>query len=117
MYHIFAASDATGTTAESVLRAALTQFDASLITIKRYGGIRTVEDIADIVHEASLKQGFIVHTFVSAELRQMILKEGRVHNVTTIDLMGPLLARLSELVAAPPRSHRHFAEDSNVVAR
>lgn len=104
MYHIFAASDATGTTAESVLRAALTQFDASLITIKRYGGIRTVEDIADIVHEASLKQGFIVHTFVSAELRQMILKEGRVHNVTTIDLMGPLLARLSELVAAPPRS-------------
>ena len=104
MYHIFAASDATGTTAERVLRAALTQFDAPQITVKRYGGVRTVGDIGEIVHEAALKQGFIVHTFVSEELRQVILKEGRVHNVTTIDLMGPLLARLADLVATPPRS-------------
>ena len=73
MYHIFAASDATGTTAERVLRAALTQFDASKVTIKRYGGVRSVEEIREIVHEASLTQGFIVHTFVSVELRQVIL--------------------------------------------
>lgn len=104
MYHIFAASDATGSTAEQVLQAALTQFDASLVTVIRYGGVRSAEDIRNIVHEASLRHGFIVHTFVSAELRQVILNEGRVHNVTTIDLMGPLLARLAELVATPPRS-------------
>jgi hypothetical protein len=33
----------------------------------------------------------------------MVLKEGRNHNVATIDLMGPLLARLAELLATPPR--------------
>ena len=104
MYHIFAASDATGTTAERVLQAALTQFDASMIEVNRFGGVRTPEEISEIVQEAAMKQGFIVHTFVSAELRQVILKEGREHNVTTIDLMGPLLARLAELVATPPRS-------------
>jgi regulator of PEP synthase PpsR (kinase-PPPase family) len=104
MYHIFAASDATGTTAERVLRAALTQFDASQITITRLGGIRTAENISEVVHQAEEKQGFVVHTFVSEELRREILKEGRDHNVTTIDLMGPLLARLAELLSTPPRS-------------
>ena len=104
MYHIFAASDATGTTAERVLRAALTQFDTSHITVTRYGGIRSAENISEIVEEAANKQGFIVHTFVSEELRQLILKEGRDHNVTTIDLMGPLVVRLAELLSTPPRS-------------
>jgi regulator of PEP synthase PpsR (kinase-PPPase family) len=56
------------------------------------------------VHLAAQEQGFIVHTFVSEELRRLILREGRNHNVTTIDLMGPLLARLSELLEEPPRS-------------
>jgi regulator of PEP synthase PpsR (kinase-PPPase family) len=104
MYNIFATSDATGNTAERVLRAALTQFDASQVTITRYGGVRTPQNISEIVREAAKKQGFIVHTFVGEELRRLILKEGRDNNVTTIDLMGPLLARLSELLATPPRS-------------
>jgi regulator of PEP synthase PpsR (kinase-PPPase family) len=104
MYHIFAVSDATGITAERVLRAALSQFDASQITVTRFGGVRTAEKVSDLVHEAAMKESFIVHTFVSEELRRVILKEGRVHNVTTIDLMGPLLARLAELLATPPRS-------------
>jgi regulator of PEP synthase PpsR (kinase-PPPase family) len=104
MYHIFAASDATGTTAERVLRAALTQFETSQVSITRYGGVRSPEKISEIVHEAAQASGFIVHTFVSAELRRVILREGRAHNVATIDLMGPLLARLSELLATPPRA-------------
>lgn len=104
MFQIFAASDATGTTAERVLRAALTQFDTSQVAITRYGGVRTAEAIRAIVHEAAEKRGFVVHTFVSEELRGVILKEGRDHNVSTIDLMGPLLARLAELLATPPRA-------------
>lgn len=104
MYHIFAVSDATGTTAERVLRAALSQFDASQTTVTRFGDVRSAEKIGEVVHEAGMKEGFIVHTIVSEELRRMILKEGREHNVTTIDLMGPLLARLAELLSTPPRS-------------
>jgi regulator of PEP synthase PpsR (kinase-PPPase family) len=104
MYHIFAVSDATGTTAERVLGAALSQFDASQITLTRFGGVRTVEKVSEVVAQAAKKESFIVHTFVSEELRRVILKEGREHNVSTIDLMGPLLARLAELLATPPRS-------------
>lgn len=104
MYNIFAVSDATGITAERVLRAALTQFDASQVSITRYGGVRTAAQVREIVAEAAQARGFVVHTFVTEELRLVILQEGRSRNVTTMDLMGPLLARLSELLAAPPRA-------------
>lgn len=101
---IFAVSDATGTTAERVVQAALTQFDGSRVSIKRYGGVRTPGQIHQIVHEASKDGGFVVHTFVSEDLRKVILNEGRACNVMTFDLMGPLLARLSEKLSTPPRS-------------
>jgi regulator of PEP synthase PpsR (kinase-PPPase family) len=104
MYHIYAVSDASGTTAERVVRAALVQFDAHQITVTRYGGVRTAEQISAIVKEAVQTDGFVVHTFVYAKLRRAMLNEGRSHNVATIDLMGPLLARLSDLFDAPPRA-------------
>jgi regulator of PEP synthase PpsR (kinase-PPPase family) len=104
MITIFTVSDATGTTAERVVRAALVQFETSDIDLKRYGGIRTVEQVRSIVREAAEYGGFVVHTFVFEELRLAMLTEGRVLNVTTIDLMGPLLARLSELLETKPLS-------------
>jgi hypothetical protein len=104
MFHIFAVSDASGTTAERVVRAALVQFDEQHITLTRYGGVRTVEQIRAIVKEASETEGIIVHTFVYARLRRAMFSEGRSHNVATIDLMGPLLARLTDLLETPPRS-------------
>jgi regulator of PEP synthase PpsR (kinase-PPPase family) len=104
MINIFAISDASGTTSERVVRAALVQFDEQNIAMTRYGGVRTAERIREIVAEAARTGGFVVHTFVYEELRRVILREGRSQNVVTIDLMGPLLARLSELLATPPRS-------------
>jgi regulator of PEP synthase PpsR (kinase-PPPase family) len=104
MINIYAISDASGTTAERVVRAALVQFDERKIAITRFGGVRNAERIRQIITEAAQSGGFVVHTFVYEKLRRMILREGRSQNVVTIDLMGPLLARLSELLATPPRS-------------
>jgi regulator of PEP synthase PpsR (kinase-PPPase family) len=104
LLHILAVSDATGTTSERVVHAALSQFDGSKVEIKRFGSVRTPGQIREIVEEASKSRGFIVHTFVSEDLRRVMLNEGRAFNVTTFDLMGPLLASLSELLAVPPRS-------------
>ena len=104
MFRIYAVSDATGTTAERVVRAALVQFEDHQIRITRRGSVRTLAQIHEIVSEAARSNGFVVHTFVYEELRHSILTEGRAQNVTTIDLMGPLLARLTDLLARPPRS-------------
>src|SRR5438128_2648089 len=49
---IFVVSDATGSTAEHVLKAALAQFEATDVLIERRPQTRTVEDIRKVVDEA-----------------------------------------------------------------
>ena len=74
------------------------------MNITRYGGVRSPERVREIMEEAEKSQGFVVHTLVSAELRQIVFAEGRHRGIATIDLMGPLLARLTALLATVPRS-------------
>jgi regulator of PEP synthase PpsR (kinase-PPPase family) len=104
MYRVFVISDATGTTAERVVKAALTQFKGAIVDVTRYGGVRRSEQVRQIAEEAQAADGIIVHTLVSDELRQLMLEEGRRRGITTIDLMGPLLARLTSLLSAVPLS-------------
>lgn len=104
MLNIYAVSDATGTTAEGVVRAALSQFEDSGVNVERRGNVRDVEQVRQIVGEASLNGAIIVHTLVSAELRRRMLTDGRSANVATIDLMGPLLVRLADALDIQPRS-------------
>lgn len=102
--YIFVVSDATGTTAEMVLRAALTQFEAARVVIERVPNVRSEEQVRDVVQRATRQHGFIVHTLVSADLRQVMLEEGRRHNVDAIDLMGPLLTRLTSRLKVSPKA-------------
>ena len=102
MQHIFVVSDGTGQTAETALNAALTQFPDEPVIITRRTEIRTPEQVQQVVQEASEIGAFITHTLVSLELRKLMMKTGRLCNVETIDLFGPLLARLSEQFANSP---------------
>jgi regulator of PEP synthase PpsR (kinase-PPPase family) len=104
MYKIFAVSDATGKTANRVLNAALAQYDRNDVKVIRYGDVRSVGRIREIFDEAARVGGFVVHTLVSKELRSNMLDEGRKYNVTTIDLMGPLLIRLSAWFESQPKA-------------
>lgn len=104
MLQVFAVSDGTGSTAEGALRAALTQFADQDVRIKRFGNVRSTSVVREIVAEAAKADGFIVHTLVSENLRHVMLTEGRSLDVITIDLMGPMLARLSELLSTQPRA-------------
>src|SRR5574337_1633306 len=101
-YQIFAVSDATGATAELVVRAALAQFRAVEVEILRLSNIRTVGEVRRAIETAHASKGIIVHTLVSEELRQAIVREGRERGVETIDLIGPLLLRLSDQLRVPP---------------
>ncbi|MEE9615989.1 MAG: pyruvate, water dikinase regulatory protein [Anaerolineae bacterium] len=102
MYRVFVVSDGTGVTAEQVLSAALMQFTGAEVEVERRPGVRTEEHVHQVVQEAAQAGGFIVHTLVSDRLREVMLRAGRLHNVETIDLMGPLLARISQQLAVSP---------------
>ena len=102
MYCVFVVSDGTGVTAEQVLSAALMQFTGTEVEVERRPGVRTEEQVHQMVQEAAQVGGFIVHTLVSDRLREVMLRAGRLHDVETIDLMGPLLARISQQLAVSP---------------
>ncbi len=102
MHTIFVVSDGTGRTAEQALNAALTQFTAAAVAIERRAEVRSEDRVRSVVREAAEAGGLIVHTLVTDDLRQLLVREGRLHNVETIDLMGPLLARLSQHLAYSP---------------
>ncbi|MBN1668612.1 MAG: kinase/pyrophosphorylase [Anaerolineales bacterium] len=101
---VYVISDATGNTAKRVLEAALTQFDTPGVEVVQVGNVRAVEQIRLIVAQVAAEEGFIVHTLVSEELRYTMLDEGRRYKVATIDLMGPLLLRISDWLSSQPKA-------------
>lgn len=103
MLTIFVVSDATGETAERVTRSALIQFGDAPVSIARRGGVRTPEQVRDVLAEAAGHDSLIIHTMVSNELRQKMLDEARLHGVDAMDLMGPVLDRLATHLHLTPQ--------------
>ena len=101
-HRVYVISDGSGATAERALRAALTQFGSVEVAVDRWPDVRTKTQVRQIVEEAAEAGAFIVHTLVSKKLRQHIVDQGRLMEVETIDLMGPLLAKLAVQFASSP---------------
>jgi regulator of PEP synthase PpsR (kinase-PPPase family) len=95
LYQVIVVSDGTGRTAQQALNAALTQFPGTDIEIIVHADVSSPGRLKKIVAEAKRSGAFIVHTLVTDSLRELIIRESHIHNVETIDLMGPLLTRLS----------------------
>ncbi len=102
MQKIFVVSDGTGRTAEQALMAAMTQFPKASVDIIMKQEVRSDEQIEEIVKEVVENEGFIIHTLVAESLRETMLRTSRIHNIDAIDLMGPLLSRLTHHLANPP---------------
>lgn len=103
MVNVFIVSDATGATAERVVRSALVQFAGAEAAIARRAQVRTPERVRAVVAEAAKAGAMIVHTLVSDELRLHMLSESRLHSVDALDLMGPLLERLARCLRLTPQ--------------
>ncbi len=92
---IYAVSDATGGTVESVAFAALVQFRNPRTTIERYGQVRTVKQVRAVVEQAAQRGGvLILYTLVSDALRRALRTAAHHHGVEALDLLGPVLERL-----------------------
>lgn len=99
---IFIVSDGTGRTATQALNAALTQFPDQKVETVVENEVRTKHQVEATVKKASVAGAFIVHTLVSNDLREYMITISRKRNVENIDLMGPLLVRLSEKLSYSP---------------
>jgi len=95
LQHIFIVSDGTGRTAKQALKAALVQYEIAKVQTYLRPEVRTKTQVLDVIDEAYKIKGMIIHTIVSKKLRHLMLEQGRMHDIRTIDMMGPLLAQLS----------------------
>ena len=99
---IFVVSDATGATAEHVLRAALAQFEAGDVKVERRPEVRTIEQIGQIVDEARQTGAMLVHTLASTDLRRAIYLRATEQRIHSVDLLGNVLSDLSRFLGASP---------------
>jgi regulator of PEP synthase PpsR (kinase-PPPase family) len=88
-------SDGTGRTAEQLLKSALVQFAFNDLRIEIRPYIRTSEQLIELIKEVFEHKGFIIHTLVSNNMRNMLLELARLHEIQVIDVMGPVLAQLT----------------------
>lgn len=102
MQQVFIISDGTGGTAERALRAAIAQFGDPEVTISIHRDIISSDQVTNIVIKAAQSSGLVIHTVVSQDLRSAISDIAMLHNVRTIDLMGPILTNLSQMFAYLP---------------
>jgi len=109
-HSLFVVSDATGETGERVLRAALVQFPGVDITIERFGGVRERDRMQEVVSLARERRATILHSLVSHDLRRQMLSECRRQGVEAMDLMGPVLDRLTESFRTRPQEQPGMIE-------
>lgn len=100
---LIALSDATGETAEQACKAALAQFgrveDSSVRVVPHVLSDRALEAA---VLQAKQTGALLAYTLVGPELRTRVKELSDQHRVTTVDLLGPLIARIARQVGQKP---------------
>lgn len=97
-------SDGTGETASAISKAAMAQFKDRNVYFTRYKNVRSREQIDAIFTEAAIHHDLILHTIVTAELREYINEVSRQKHVRSLDLIGPALTAFSNYFDQEPAS-------------
>lgn len=99
---VFLLSDATGETVEKIVMAALTQFRDRFVRLKRISNVRTKNQVYEALDEALTQRALVVYTIVNRDLAQLVHDECDSLGLASIDLITPLLMRLSEFFGLSP---------------
>ena len=100
---IYVVSDATGETAEKVVRAALHQFDLEPIELRVFPLLRRSDDMDEVITAARDAHALIVSTLVRGEERELLRKKCEARAVPHVDLIGALLGTLAGYFGVEPR--------------
>lgn len=102
---IFIVSDATGETAEKVVRAALLQFAqyAHGIDLRVIPHLRHEHDVHSVIAEARAAQALVVSTLVRASERELLGSKCEAAGVQCVDSIGTLLGTLASFFGVEPR--------------
>jgi hypothetical protein len=102
--NIYVISDGTGETADQMIKAALLQYVREGLKIVRFKNIRTEIQVRSIFEEAHAVKAMVVYTVVSDNLRKFIDLTSQQTGVPAVDLLGPLLEKLSRYLKRNPET-------------
>ncbi|MGE8206213.1 pyruvate, water dikinase regulatory protein [Heyndrickxia sp. NPDC080065] len=99
---IYVVSDSVGETADLVTKAAISQFNGKDAEIKRFPYIEDYQHIDEVISLAKLNHGVIVYTLVKPKMREYIKTQAERENVSSVDIIGPLMDKFQELYHKEP---------------
>jgi len=94
---VYLLSDATGETAEKMVNAALTQFRDKQVRLRRISHVRNKSQVYQALDQALENRAMVVYTIVNRELARLVQDECEALGLVSIDLLTPLLMKLSAL--------------------
>lgn len=100
---IYIISDSTGETAQSIINAAISQFDTEGIKLKLFAHIESIKDIKGIIEKIRPDKSFIIFTIVKPELRLFLKEEAQSKSIFAFDLLGPLLENIERISGISPK--------------
>jgi len=100
---VYVVSDSVGETAELVVKAAASQFNSNGIEIKRVPYVEDKETIDEVISLARDHNGIIAYTLVVPEISDYVAKQAALHNIPTVDIMGPIMNQLQSRLNQVPR--------------
>jgi regulator of PEP synthase PpsR (kinase-PPPase family) len=113
MYKIFIVSDGTGRTAKQLINAALTQFPEKKSELVLYPVVRDQKKIREILSEAKKYNVLIAHTIVDNALKNYLTNECNLMNIKLVDLIGPLISKMSDIFADEPSQDQGLYYQTN----
>ena len=99
---ILVLSDATGETAERVVRAGLQQFSDHVVHVRVQSHITRPEQLGTWFRAAATQEAFVVTTLVEPEMRDVARTLATDHGVAHVELLGSLLGELESFLQQAP---------------
>lgn len=103
-FTLFIVSDSVGETAGLVAKAAASQFryDLETVSIKRFSHVEDESQLAEIAYLAKNQRALIIYTLVKSSMRKQMQLFCNEFGVICIDLLGPIVDKISEQLGQDP---------------
>lgn len=101
--YIHLISDATGTAAERMARAALVQFHLHFNAIFiRHPFVKKTVQLDNILTQAQAQNGVVIYTMNDRGLRDYLARQQKQRDLVIIDMLGPLFTQIGERYKSQP---------------
>lgn len=102
---VYIISDSVGETAEVVVKATVTQFSEDAFEVRKFPYITDEETLDEVVEAAKEEEkAMIAFTLVIPKLKQHLIERAEKASIPTVDIMGPMIQGISNLIAMPPNN-------------